>query len=102
MTAPLSGQFDQEAYQAVGPGGSVRNNIAPRGVINLPQDGPVYAGRAGVMWSQMPALIAGDSGYGSLSTQTGVPMGTPDVEYEQKVGGGPNTAQVPDYGGTNY
>jgi hypothetical protein len=100
VTAPLSGQFDQEANQTTGMFSAPRTNIAPRGVVNLPQDGPVYAGSAGIYWDQMPAFIGGQSGYQALSTETGVPMGTPAVEDELKVGGGPSQAQVPAYGGT--
>lgn len=100
MTAPLSGQFDQEEKQATGGYAGPRGQIAPRGVINLPQDGPVYAGSAGIYWDQMPGLIGGVSDFVGLSTVTGVPMGTPDVQAEAKVGGGPATAQVPDLGGT--
>jgi hypothetical protein len=102
MTAPLSGQFNSDINQATGGGGTPRGLIAPRGVTGIPKNAPIYVGSAGIYWDQMPAFIAGQSGYAGLSTETGVPMGTPNVEYEQKVGGGPNTAQVPDYGGTNY
>lgn len=100
MSAPLSGQFDSEEEQTTGMFAGPRGQKAPRGVINLPQDGPVYAGSAGIYWDQMPAFIGGQSGYAGLSTETGAPMGTPAIDSELKNGGGPTTAQVPDFGGT--
>jgi len=100
MSAPLSGQFNTDINQATGMFGATRTQIAPRGVIGIPQDGPVYAGSAGIYWNQMPAFIAGQSDFAGFSTETGVPMNTPVVESETKVGGGPSSAQVPDYGGT--
>jgi hypothetical protein len=100
MTTPLSGQFDQEVNQAEGMYAGPRGQKAPRGVINLPQDGPVYAGSAGIYWDKMPAFIGGISDFSGFSTETGVPMGTPAVDSELKNGGGPTTAQVPDFGGT--
>jgi hypothetical protein len=85
---------------ATGIYGNVRDGIAPRGVIGIPQEGPVYAGSAGIYWDEMPGVIGGQSNYGALSTVTGVSEGTPDVGYTDKVGGGRTTAQIPDYGGT--
>lgn len=101
MTAPLSGQFSQPGgYLATGMFGGPRGQKAPRGVIGIPQNGPVYAGSAGIYWNIMPAMIGGIADYAGLSTETGAPMGTPDVQNEAKVGGGPAQAEVPDYGGT--
>jgi hypothetical protein len=101
MSAPLSSKlFGSGVPQGTGTGSHVRDYIAPRGVIGIPQDGPEYAGSAGIYWDQMPAIIAGSSGYSALSTETGVPMGTPAIDSELKVGGGPSQAEVPDYGGT--
>jgi hypothetical protein len=100
MSVPLSGQFDQESTQTTGMMAGPRGQKAPRGVVGVPQDGPVYAGSAGIYWNQMPAFIGGISDFAGFSTETGVPMGTPAVSDELKVGGGPTSAQVPDYGGT--
>jgi hypothetical protein len=54
-----------------------------------------------MFWQQYPSLIAGQQVGPGPSTQTGAPVGTPDVQADlAKVGGGPMQAQVPDYGGT--
>lgn len=49
-----------------------------------------YAGTAGYYWNVIPAMISAQSGYGALSTATGVPVGTPSEESMEKVGGGVN------------
>jgi hypothetical protein len=100
MTAPLSSVQQSGKKLGTGIQSSVRDRIAPRGVVGIPQDGPVYAGSAGIYWNQMPAFIGGISDFSGFSTETGVPMGTPAVSDELKVGGGPTSAQVPDFGGT--
>lgn len=101
MTAPLSSQFEQEEQKATGMFGGPRRLIAPRGAQSVVQDGPIYAGSAGVYWNQMPAIIGGIADFAGLSTETGSPMRTPDVGAGTgKVGGGAAQAEVPDYGGT--
>jgi hypothetical protein len=102
MTAPLSGQFDLGQMDAPGIYANTRDNIVPRGAMSLPQDKLIYNGRAVDYWNSIPAMIGGISDFAGYSTQTGVPMGTPAVEDELKVGGGPSKAEVPDYGGTSY
>jgi hypothetical protein len=103
MSAPLSAnQMAASRPLATGIYGSDRDLIAPRGSY-IPIDNSlmnVYQGNAGNQWSGMPAFIAGTSNYAGLSTVTGVPEGTPDVGYTDKVGGGRTTAQIPDFGGT--
>jgi hypothetical protein len=100
MSAPLSSVQQSGKKLGTSIQASVRDRISPRGVIGIPQDGPVYAGSAGIYWNWMPGVIGGVSDYSGLSTETGVPMGTPALDYETKVGGGPTSAQVPDFGGT--
>jgi NADH:ubiquinone oxidoreductase subunit F (NADH-binding) len=39
-------------------------------------------------WTNIPSMIMGINGDGALSTQTGVPLGTPSEEILAKVGGG--------------
>jgi hypothetical protein len=44
----------------------------------------------GAFWTQYPGIIGGQTGYGGMSMQTGVPVGTPEPEEATtKVGGGP-------------
>lgn len=96
----LSKQF---AQPVTGMFGGPRGRIRPRGAyavagVGDPRYG--YAGTPGYAWNVMPGLLGGISGYAALSTITGVPVGTPEVESESKVGGGVTDAQVPDLGGT--
>jgi hypothetical protein len=62
---------------------------------------PGYSG-VGFYADMVPAMIAGLTRYGGLSTETGVPLGTPTEESMLKAGGGPSKAQIPDYGGTTF
>ena len=39
-------------------------------------------------WTNIPSMIMGINAGGALSTQTGVPLGTPSEEIFAKVGGG--------------
>ena len=39
-------------------------------------------------WTNIPSMIMGINGDGALSTETGVPLGTPSEEITAKVGGG--------------
>jgi hypothetical protein len=106
MSAPLSGQFYQEEQQdlATGMFGGPRGRIAPRGSYTVQGVGDPAMGYNGYgyYWGQYPAIVGGTSDYQAMSTITGVPVGTPEPEYqsEAKVGGGPAQAEVPDYGGT--
>jgi hypothetical protein len=88
VSVPLSGV---QAFPNQDPGiyNSVRDRITTRGAYSVPEDKAVYNGRAGVYWNWMPAFIAGESGYGGMSTTTGAPVGTPAEEDTLKVGGGP-------------
>jgi len=44
-------------------------------------------------WWNMPYMIQGINGGAALSTETGVPLGTPSEEILAKVGGGVKTAE---------
>lgn len=44
-------------------------------------------------WWNLPYMIQGINGGAALSTQTGVPLGTPSEEILAKVGGGVTTAE---------
>jgi len=39
-------------------------------------------------WTNIPSMLMGINGGAALSTQTGVPLGTPSEEILAKVGGG--------------
>jgi hypothetical protein len=99
MSAPLSGQFTDNMPQATGQFAAPNVDIAPRGVTRIVHDGPVYVGRAGIYWDEMPALISGQNRFAGFSTLTGVPEGTPLESNMGKVGGGPATAES-DFGET--
>jgi hypothetical protein len=58
--------------------------------------GANYLGAAGYDWNVIPAMISAQSGYGDLSTTTGVPVGTPSEESMEKVGGGVNGTGIDD------
>lgn len=88
MTAPLSMQFDSSANEALGmfngPLGLYGNqgtakrfeqDMARRFARPLGELG--YSG-AGFYYTAMPAMISGVSGYGGVSTQTGVPVAATD------------------------
>jgi hypothetical protein len=101
MTAPLSAS-QPFPEQETGTFGGPRGRIRPRGSYSFAGVGDPLMGYNGygAFWTQYPGIIAGESGYGAMSTDTGSPVGTPDVGYTDKVGGGATAAQVPDYGGT--
>jgi hypothetical protein len=103
MTAPLSLAQNSSRALASGMFGGQKQVIAPRGsyvVQGVGDPAMGYDGTPGYAWNVMPGLIGGLSDFGQVSTDTGVPVGTPEVPDEGKVGGGPIQAQVPDYGGT--
>jgi hypothetical protein len=90
MTAPLSMQFDQESNQALGmfngPLGLYGNqgtaeqyeqSMARRFDRPLGERG--YSG-AGFYYTGYPSMVSGVSGYGGISTQTGMPIGANDPE----------------------
>jgi hypothetical protein len=73
----------------------------PESLFGPQGDGPAYQGKAGLYWDVMPNMISAKSGFQKMSTETGAPMGTPDVtDGTAKVGGGAAKAEVPAYGGT--
>lgn len=97
MTAPLSGQFvDPRRKLATGQFGGPKEIIAPRGAYTVPGVGDPQGGYNGdgIMWDEMPAVIAGLPSGEPISTTTGVPVGTPAEESMEKVGGGVNGTQV--------
>jgi hypothetical protein len=97
MTAPLSGQFEEEQRKlATGQYGGRTAIIAPRGKYTVAGVGDPrygYTG-AGIMWNEMPAVIGGLPSGEPISTTTGVPVGTPAEESMEKVGGGVNGTQA--------
>lgn len=102
MTAPLSAIQQSGQPLATGMMGGKKQVIAPRGSYIVQGVGDPAMGYSGYgyFWNNYPALIGGTSRFGDVSTETGVPVGTPVPQDEKKVGGGPTEAQVPDYGGT--
>jgi hypothetical protein len=84
--------------QATGMFGAPRGRIRPRGSYSFAGVGDPIMGYAGygAFWTQYPGIIAGESGYGGMSTTTGVPVGTPSEESMEKVGGGVNGTQAND------
>lgn len=104
MTAPLSGQFDENRPLATGMFGGPRGIKATRGsyIVQGIGDPAMGYNGYGYYWGQYPAMVGGLSGYQSMSTETGVPLGTPAPQEEQqeKVGGGASSAEIPAYGGT--
>jgi hypothetical protein len=62
---------------------------------------PGYSG-AGFYADMVPAMVAGLTRYGGISTATGSPLGTPTEESMLKTGGGPSKAESPPYGGMTY
>lgn len=102
MTAPLSGpQFPPEAVS--GMFGGPRRTIRPRGAYTFAGTGDPLLGYNGygMFWQQYPSVIGGQQIGPGPATETGAPVGTPDVTADQlKVGGGPLMAEVPEYGGT--
>lgn len=102
MTAPLSLVQQVGRPLATGMFGGKKQVIAPRGsyvVAGVGDPAMGYEGN-GYYWNNYPALIAGTSNFGQVSTIPGVPVGTPEVPSEGKVGGGPTQAEIPAYGGT--
>lgn len=101
MTAPLSAS-QSAPEQVAGMFGGPLGRIRPRGAYSFAGVGDPAMGYAGygAFWQQYPGMIAGVSGYGAMSTTTGVSVGTPSEESMLKVGGGPSQAEIPDYGGT--
>jgi hypothetical protein len=74
--------------------GGPRRRIRPRGSYSFAGVGDPLMGYNGygAFWTQYPGMIAGQSGYGGMSTITGVPVGTPSEDSMKKVGGGPSRA----------
>lgn len=102
MSAPLSGaQYQSE--MVTGMFGGPRGRIRPRGSYSFAGVGDPTMGYNGygMFWQQYPSVIAGQQIGPGPATDTGAPVGTPDVTADQlKVGGGPLMAEVPEYGGT--
>ena len=109
MSAPLSGQFDQEvsaSEKVKGMYGGPRATKGRDGTGNLAAtSGATYGGQGlGWYWQGYPNIIGGLIGYPPEATMPGSNMSVvndqPEVASESKVGGGPSQAEVPDYGGT--
>lgn len=104
MTAPLSGQFNQEEVK--GMFGGPRATKGRDGTGNLAAtSGTTYGGQGlGWYWMGYPAITGGLTEYDPRVTMTGSNLSAvqsqPEVASESKVGGGPSQAEVPDYGGT--
>ena len=96
MSQPLSGQ--QFVKQETGMFGGPRGRISPRGSYTVAGVGDPSYGYAGYgyYWNAYPAMVAGQTDFGGVSTETGVPIGTPSEESTEKVGGGPNGADTDD------
>lgn len=97
MTVPLSGA-QPFPEQVTGSYGAPRGRIRPRGSYSFAGVGDPLMGYNGygAFWAQYPGIIAGQSGYGAMSTTTGAPVGTPSEESMEKVGGGPSGADTSD------
>lgn len=102
MSVPLSASQHSQKALATGMFGGEKQVIAPRGSYVVQGVGDPNLGYAGegYFWNNWPALVAGQSRFADISTETGVPVGTPVPQDQLKVGGGPTQAEVPDYGGT--
>lgn len=96
MSLPLSSQFGEQP--ATGMFGGPRGRIRPRGSYAVAGVGDPKYGYAGygAFWGLYPALIAGQSGYGDISTTTGSPVNTPIEQGQEKVGGGSVGADTDD------
>jgi hypothetical protein len=102
MSAPLSA-VQYSPRQTPGMFGGPRGRITPDGAYTATGTGdPKYGYRGdGWYWNQYPNVISGINGYAAPSTQTGMPLGSPDPEDGTgKVGGGAAQAEIPAYGGT--
>ena len=101
MSAPLSAT-QPFPRQVGGMFGGPRGRIIPDGAYTATGVGDPNMGYNGDgwYWQQYPYVISGLSGYATPSTETGAPTNTYVENSSMKVGGGTNTAQVPDYGGT--
>jgi hypothetical protein len=100
MTMPLSPEFDNLAPGPNGIYSSVRDKITPRGSYTIQGVGDPNKGYSGYgyFWGPYMDLTSGTSDAGSISTDTGSPVGTPSpVAYDVlKVGGGPTGAVADD------
>lgn len=101
MSAPLS-SIQPFSEPVGGMFGGPRGRKKERGAylasgVGTPTSG--YNGD-GWYWNLYPAVISGLSGYATPSTETGAPTNAYVEDSSMKVGGGPNTAEVPAYGGT--
>jgi hypothetical protein len=97
MSLPLS-SMQNFPEQVAGAYGAPRGRIRPRGSYSFAGVGDPIYGYAGygAFLTQYPGIISGQSGYGDMSTTTGVPVGTPSEESMEKVGGGPAGADTDD------
>ena len=103
MTAPLSGQFNQEKVK--GMFGGPRATKGRDGTGDLTKlSGTTYGGQGlGWFWQGYPNIIGGLTEYDPSATMPGSNMSAvqsqPEVASESKVGGGPSQAEGPGYGG---
>ena len=90
MTAPLSMQCEKESNQALGMFNSPLGLYGNQGTYEQYEqqmarrfDRPLgergYSG-AGFYYTGYPSMVSGVSGYGGISTQTGMPIGANDPE----------------------
>jgi hypothetical protein len=88
MSQPLSAEQFQQPE--TGMFGAPRGRIRPRGSYTVMGVGDPTYGYAGYgyYWNAYPAMVSGQQGDGGVSTQTGVPIGTPSEDSMGKVGGG--------------
>ena len=94
MSVPLSGQFGGTEL-TTGMFGGPRGRIRPRGSYSFAGVGDPLMGYNGygAFWTQYPGIISGQTGYGGMSMQTGVPVGTTEPDASTSVvGGGAATA----------
>ena len=97
MTLPLS-SMQNFPEQVTGAYGAPRGRVRPRGSYSFAGVGDPIMGYQGygAFWMQYPGIIAGQSGYGAMSTTTGATVGTPSEETMRKVGGGVNGTDAGD------
>lgn len=104
MSAPLSGQFNEQRVKGMfGGPRATKGNDGTGDMTKL--SGTTYGGAGlGWYWTGYPAVIGGLTEYDPNVTMTGSNMqavgDNPEIASESKVGGGPSQAEVPDYGGT--
>lgn len=96
MSQPLSGE--QFTQPETGMFGAPRGRIRPRGSYMVAGVGDPAYGYAGYgyYWNAYPAMVAGQTDFGGVSTETGMPVGVSQEETNEKVGGGATTANQDD------